>query len=72
MTGPLVFTGQSGLTQSDFTFGLNAGYPFSPFYYLHPESSGHIDAVSMRIAVSQTILWVHNGIFKCFLCQFEA
>ena len=37
VTGSLVFIGQSGLTHSDFTFGLSAGYPFSPFYYLHPE-----------------------------------
>ena len=72
VTGLLVFIGQSGLMQSDFTFGLNAGNPSSLFYYLHPESSGHVDAVAIRIAVSQMILWVHKGILKCFLCRFEA
>ena len=50
--------------QLDFTFGLNTGHPFSPFYYLHTKSSGHLDAVAMRIAVSQMILWIHKGIFK--------
>ena len=31
VTGPLVFNGQSSLKQSEVTFGLIAGYPFSPF-----------------------------------------
>ena len=39
VTGLLVFIGQSSLTQSEVTFGLIAGYPFSPFYNLSPESS---------------------------------
>ena len=39
VTGPHIFIGQSGLMQSDFTIGLNAGYPFSLFSNVRPESS---------------------------------